>query len=192
MRHISDRFSVILDANVLYPFFVRDILLCFAESGFYRALWSADIMREWSEHLIEKRPEKKDDINRTITLMDEAFPEASVAGYADLISSFDLPDKDDRHVLAAAVKGQAAAIVTENQRDFPGHILDQYGIEVRTADEFLLETFQLYPTDALTTLKRRREEYIKPPMTAAEFINALIAKGLTSLAAELKQHEAFL
>lgn len=192
MRHIADRFPVMLDANVLYPLVIRDVLLTFAEAGFYRPLWSDEIMMEWSSHLKAKYPGKEDRIDRTIALMREAFPEAAVSAYSDLIPSLLLPDENDRHVLAAAIAGGAAVIVTENDKDFPKDVLAKYGLERRTPDEFLLEIFQLYPSDALAVLKRTRLGYTRPPMTAAEFVKTLLSKGLASLAAELKQHEALL
>ncbi len=64
MRCIADRFVVILDANVLYPFRVRDALLRFAEAGLFRARWSPTILDEWRRNLLKRRPELQDSIDQ--------------------------------------------------------------------------------------------------------------------------------
>ncbi len=76
--------------------------------------------------------------------MDRAFPEATVEGYGELVPALTLPDPDDRHVLAAAIRVGAQLIVTQNQRDFPDEALQPYDIETLTADEFLVSTYELY------------------------------------------------
>jgi predicted nucleic acid-binding protein len=107
MRHIADRFTVILDANVLYPFLMRDVLLSSARAGLFRARWSRSIMDEWVRNLISNKPEKERQIHRTASLMNERFPEAVVEDYEALIPSLSLPDEKDRHVLAAAIRAGA-------------------------------------------------------------------------------------
>ncbi|SRR5579875_386962 len=188
MRHIADRFTATLDANVLYPFLVRDVLLSFAEAGLYRPIWSAEIMSEWSSHLIKDKPDKKEKILRTVELMTAAFPEAMIDGYQRLVGALSLPDPDDRHVLAAAIRSGSSVIVTRNLKDFPSDRLAPYGIEVQTADDFVLNTVQLYTTDAVAALRIMRGQYDSPPMTPEQLQVALIADGLVSTAAELKRY----
>ncbi len=188
MRHISDRFTALLDANVLYPFMVRDVLLTLAYAGLYRPLWTNTITDEWRRNLIAAKPHLEPNLRDTVETMERAFPEAIVGGYEDLIPSFDLPDPDDRHVLAAAVKGSASLIVTENLGDFPEAILSQYGIEACTADEFIVNTIQLYTTDAVAALREMRSRYDAPAMTPDELRLALIAAGLVLTTAELGPH----
>lgn len=192
MRHVADRFTVILDANVLYPFLVRDVLLSLAAAGLYRPRWSRDIMDEWSSKLIETHPDLQVKITETIAKMEEAFPEATVEGYEDLIPTLHLPDENDRHVLAAAIKAGASVIVTENTKDFPPEILSKYELETRTADEFAVDTFQLYVTDALDAIRKMRERHKKPPHNADELIVALVARGLVDFANELAPHKKLL
>lgn len=192
MRHIADRFTVILDANVLYPFLVRDVLLSLAAAGLYRPRWSRDIMNEWSSKLIEARPDLRDKITGTVTTMEEAFEEAMVVGYEDLVASLHLPDENDRHVLAAAIKVGASVIVTENTKDFPPAVLDKYDIETRTADEFTVDTFQLYETDAVSAMQSMRKRHKKPAKTPDELIVALVACGLVDFANELISHKNLL
>ncbi len=188
MKHIADRFTVILDANVLYPFLVRDVLLSYADAGLYRARWTAEIMDEWTSHLIEKKPDKKANVESTAKIMLQHFPDAIVDGYQALIPALKLPDPDDRHVLAAAIKAGAHAIVTENLKDFPDECMAQYEIEVQTADNFLVSTFELYADDAIQAIRKMRARYHQPPISASELIMSLLRKGLVRTAAELKPH----
>ena len=97
-----------------------------------------------------------------------------------------LPNPDDRHVLAAAIKCGAQHVVTDNLRDFPSDILDQYDIQAIGSDEFLARTYDLYPVEALTVMKRLRRHYSNPSFLASEFVLDLTAKGLPKLAARLR------
>lgn len=188
MTHISDRFTVVLDANVLYPFLVRDVLLSFAYAGLFRARWTNEIMDEWVRSLTKDKPDKEKQILRTAEIMNNEFPEALVEGYERLIPALELPDPNDRHVLAAALKVGAHSIVTENLRDFPEEILSPLQIEVRTADEFLLSTFELYQNDAIEALREMRQRYKAPPYSSDELNLSLIKAGLVRTASELKPH----
>jgi predicted nucleic acid-binding protein len=185
VRHISSRLSAILDANVLYPFLVRDVLLSLAEAGLYRPLWTDRINDEWTSHLIERRPEKAAQIKVTVEVMNEAFPEALISQYEDLIDVLQLPDANDRHVLAAAICGSANVIVTENIKDFPLPILERYDLDARSADEFVLNTVELYPVDALAALRRMRLRYTNPPYAQNELLRAMLRCGLVTTAASL-------
>lgn len=137
MRHIANPFSAVLDANVLYPFLTRDILLSLAAAGLYRPIWTAEIMDEWQRHLVANKPGKKEAIARTAATMTKAFPEALVTGHDTLIPSLELPDPNDRHVLAAALLSGAGVIVTENLKDFPADKLSPYAIEAVSANSFV-------------------------------------------------------
>jgi len=174
MTHVANRFAAVLDANVLYPFRVRDLLLRFAEAGLFRACWSRQILDEWQLSLLASKPQLEASIRSQRLAMEEAFPEALVDGHEPLINALDLPDPDDRHVLAAAICAGAQLIVTENLRDFPEERLAPFGVEARSADAFLAGTFELYPTQAMLALKRLRAEYSRPPMTASELVMDLL------------------
>ena len=182
MRNIADRFVVLLDANVLYPFRVRDVLLRFAEAELFRARWSRDIIDEWTRNLIADKPHVEKSVRSQVAAMEEAFPEAMVEGYADLIPALNLPDKNDRHVLAAAIRAGAQHIVTENLTDFPKEATLPYGIEAVSADSFLASTFELYPTDAVKALRQMRKDYQNPHMDPSEFLLDLMRVGLARTA----------
>ena len=188
MKCVADRFVVVLDANVLYPFRVRDALLRFAEAGLFRARWSPLILDEWKRSLLEKRPDLEVSVNSQIAAMKQAFPESFVDGAEGLIDGLKLPDPDDRHVLATAIRTGAEHIVTENLRDFPDESLESFGITAVTADDFLSSTFELYPAEALAALRTMRRDYDNPPFTPGEFIFDLQKKGLPKLASMLKEN----
>ncbi len=186
MKHIADRFVVVLDANVLFPFRKRDVLLRFCEAGLFRARWSQQILDEWTNNLLAAKPHLAASIQAQLEAMERAFPEASVQGHEPLIAALTLPDPDDRHVLAAAISSGAQHIITENLRDFPEEVLSDFGIEAIDADEFLSRTFDLYPEAAIEALKLMRLSYRSPPFNPSEFVFDLTAKGLPKLASRLR------
>lgn len=192
MRYVADRFVVVLDANVLYPFRKRDVLLRFYQAGLFRARWSEQILDEWTRNLLKSRPDLEKSVRSQLKAMGEHFPEALVTGHMTLVDALTLPDMDDRHVLAAAIVCGAQHIVTENLSDFPADRLAEYDIEAIDADEFLSRTFDLYPSEALTVLRDLRAVYGRPPYSPPEFVLDLTAKGLPKLAARARQHQAFL
>jgi hypothetical protein len=183
MCEVADRFVVVLDANVLFPVRVRDCLLRFAEAGLYRARWSPQILDEWTHSLIEKKPHLESSNRSQRDAMACAFPEAIVEGYEHLIPALVLPDENDRHVLAAAIRAGAQHIITENLRDFPKEALDIYNIEAVSADQFLSSTYELYLSEATAALRKMRRSYRNPPMSASEFLLNLMRVGLPLTAA---------
>ncbi len=125
----SAKYTAILDANVMYPVNVFDILAQFSIEGLFTAKWIEDIDAEWTMNLIENRRDiHKDQIYRRRDMQRLAIPDWEVekTKYQPLIEALELPDANDRHVLAAAIAGHADSIVTFNLKDFPPEILDQY------------------------------------------------------------------
>ena len=116
--------------------------------------------------------------------MHEHLAEALVTGYEPLIGTLELPDADDRHVLAATIRCGAQYIVTDSLADFPAGVLARFDIEAIDADGFLSRTFDLYPSEALAVLHTLREAYSNPPFTPSGFVRDLAAKGLPRLAAQ--------
>jgi hypothetical protein len=101
-------FTAFLDANVLHPAELRSFLMCLAMSELFRARWSNDVHEEWISSVLKKRPDiSRAKLERTRELMDMKAPDALVAGYEGLIPDLDLPNPNDRHVLAAAILGRA-------------------------------------------------------------------------------------
>lgn len=134
----SSSFTVIYDACALYGAFDRDILMSVACGRLFRAKWSQEISDEWMTHLVANSDGRitAEQVGGILLDMQEALPDALVEGYEDLIAGLSLPDKDDRHVLAAAIRCGAQAIITWNIRDFPADHLSPFGIAACTPDDF--------------------------------------------------------
>jgi predicted nucleic acid-binding protein len=162
-------FKVVLDACVLYPFTVRDVLLQSAAQGFYQVYWSGMILDEVLRNLIRDGRMTEDGAAKLVTVMRRAFPEAQVTDYEALISSM-RNDEKDRHVVAATVKAGAQVVVTSNTRDF--YDLPS-GIDVQTPDEFLCNLFDLDPHRMIGVLETIAGRYRKPPMEILRIVNAL-------------------
>jgi len=186
MTDVADRFVVLLDANVLFPFRVRDALLRFAEAGLYRARWSAQILEEWESNLIKKKPHLAESIKSQLKAMKRTFPESLVVGFEPLMEGLDLPDENDRHVLAAAIQCGAQHIITENLKDFPLEVLEPLDLEAVSADTFLASTFELYPSEAIAALRKMREAYKNPGMSKSEFLLDLTGYGMVKTASLAK------
>jgi hypothetical protein len=97
-------FKAILDACVIYPAPVRDILLSFAGEGLFQPKWTWEIQEEWIRNLLINRPDlSRIQLEALVQTMNTAFPDANVLDYEDQIELIELPDKDDRHVVAASL-----------------------------------------------------------------------------------------
>lgn len=113
-------FTALIDANVFYGARLRSLVLYVAQTKLFRARWTNKIHDEWIANLINNRPDlKPEQLQKTRDLMNAAVPDCLVCGYEPLIPSFELPDQDDRHVMAAAVLTRANVIVTFNEKTFP-------------------------------------------------------------------------
>ncbi|HVZ31726.1 MAG TPA: PIN domain-containing protein [Polyangiaceae bacterium] len=131
---------VVYDACVLYPAPLRDLLLRIAVTGLIRARWTERILDECFRNIVAARPELDPTaLERTRELMNRAVPDCLIRGYEGLIDGLSLPDPDDRHVLAAAIRAGAQLIVTSNMRDFPENALAPYGIEAKDPDDFVID-----------------------------------------------------
>ena len=171
--------QVVLDACVLYPAPIRDLLLHMANEGLYRPKWSDQIQEEWVRNLLINRPDLSSrQLQQTTQAMNRAFPDATVREYEVLISTLELPDADDRHVLAAAIHGQASLIVTANLKDFPTLYLRSLGIEAQHPDQFIAQLFETNPADVLRAFQAQVASLRKPPRTAHEVLETLRRTGL--------------
>src|SRR5690606_10367687 len=144
---------------VLYPAPLRDLLMWLGLSGCFRARWSLDIHQEWQRNLLRHRPDlSAAQLDRTAALMDQAIPDALVTGYEPLMAGLALPDANDRHVLAAAIRCNASVIVTFNQRDFPAETLTPYDIESQHPDEFIENIIDLDTAAVLAAARQQRTQ----------------------------------
>lgn len=180
-------FTVIYDANVLYPSLLRDLLIRVAQAGLVRARWTDEILDEVFRNLLEDRPDLDPKrLARTRTLMNQAIRDVLVTGYEPLKEVLDLPDPDDRHVLAAAIKVGAQTIVTNNLKDFPAEHLAAWDIEARSADEFLLSMVDLSPKVVYGEVQRVADSTRRPPMSVDEVLTALNNQGLVETVTALR------
>src|SRR5450830_3721 len=172
-------FTVVYDACVLYPAPLRDFLMWLALSGCFRARWSERIHAEWKRNLLKNRPDlTAAQLDRTSALMDRAIPDAVVTGFEKLIPGLVLPDPDDRHVLAAAIRCNASVIVTFNQKDFPSAVLAPYGVEAQHPDEFIDDLFDLDPAAVICAAQRQRRQLKTPPLCVDDYLDILFRQGL--------------
>ncbi|MDM0053900.1 hypothetical protein [Variovorax sp. J22R115] len=106
-------------------------------------------------------------------------------GHEKLIAGLELPDPDDRHVLAATIVGHADAIVTYNLKDFPAAVLAVHHIEAQHPDEFIMNQLELHELTALIAIKEMRASWKSPARSAQELVRALELRGLPQTAAYL-------
>ena len=181
--------TALLDANVLYPAGLRDLLLRLADRYLYAPLWSADIHEEWMRSLLADRPNIPASVlERTRSIMDEHFPGAVVTGYAALAASLDLPDPGDAHVLAAAIEGGADMLVTRNLRHFPSERLAPHGLTAQHPDTFIADLLNADSEAVLIAVRGHRAALRNPPRSQEEQVAALERLGLTRTAALLRPH----
>ncbi len=161
-----------------------------ALTDMFRARWTDQIHDEWIKSVLEDRPDlKREQLERTRFLMNVHVRDCLVTGYEDLIEGLTLPDPDDRHVLAAAIRGAASVIVTFNLHDFPPEYLGKFGVEVQHPDEFITHLFDLAPDAVCAAAKSHRVSLKNPPKTVDEYLGALANQRLPETVSRLRQFE---
>lgn len=181
-------FTALFDACVLYPAPLRDLLMRLAMTDLFRARWSAAIHDEWTEAVLRNRPELKARLQRTRQLMDAHVLDSLVTGYEPLIATLDLPDPNDRHVLAAAIVGRVDLVVTKNLKDFPADRLAPFGIEAQHPDVFVRNLLGLHKAAALAAVAEHRASLRYPTKTVDDYLDTLLVQELPETVAFLRQH----
>jgi predicted nucleic acid-binding protein len=181
-------FPALLDACVLIPIKLTDLLLRLAEANTYRILWSTGVLDEVERTLVRLgvHPDKA---RTRIQQMCDTFPDAMVTGYEALIPAMTNHDKD-RHVLAAAVRADAAVIVTNNLKDFPHSALDPYDIDAVHPDDFLLDQLDLYPVPTVQCVREQVAAHRNPAISIDTFLmnfEKTVPKFARDLRARLNQ-----
>lgn len=138
------------------------------------ARWTEQIHTKWTRNLLQDRPDlTAASLRKVCDLMNKFAINAVVTGFENHIEALQLPDPNDRHVLAAAIHAKASAIVTFNLKDFPKSAVKPYGIRVLHPDAFFLEITQSYPDAALVALRKQRAQLLNPPISQKDFLNQL-------------------
>ncbi len=188
---MNEKPVVLLDACVLYPYILRDFLIHLSFTAkLYYPKWTQRIQEEWARNLIKNTGSidtKK--VARIQKLMNAAIPDALMEErtFEKVIPTLSLPDKDDVHVLAAAIAGDAEAIITFNLKDFPTSVLANYGMKAIHPDEFVLFLCSIGVDRVLDALITQAAIMQNPPKSARDVVNFLEKMRLTKSAVLLKR-----
>ena len=187
------RYLALLDANVLHPAFVRSAMLWFAHERLFRPAWSGHILEEWRRSVQRRHPDTSSDkLDALQTVMTEQFGDALIEGYEPFIDALNLPDKDDRHVLAAAIVGKCHGIITANTKHFPASVMAPFKMEVVHPDAFIVNIIDLHPGRALAACKHHRAAMKQSNPTADEYLDRFAAAGLVQAHARLSINKELL
>ncbi len=178
---------VVYDASVLHPAPLRDLLIRVAAAGLVRARWTDEILDECFRSILHRRPDLSPQrLARTRALMIDAVPDCLISGHETLIPDLDLPDPDDRHVLAAAMHAGAQSIITANLRDFPPAALEPFDIRAQGPDSFVRDLIRLDASLVGQVIREQAADLQDPPRSAHDVVDALKAAGLGDVTAELR------
>lgn len=174
----------VLDACVLYPAPVRDVLLSFAGEEMYQPKWTEEIQQEWIRNLLKNRSDLRDGQLRTLVkAMDEAFPDAHVLGYHGWIDKIKIPDKNDRHVVAAAMESNSDRIITFNLKDFPESQISGLGLISQHPDDFLVELIKTDEKSGIMAIDKQLSRLKNPPIDKGQLLHIFNNVGLPKLSA---------
>lgn len=178
--------TAVYDANVLYPNTLRDLLIRLARGGLVRARWTEHILEEMTAALRRNRADiDEGKIQRLRMLMNSAVRDCLVEDYEEITDSLVLPDRHDRHVLAAAIAASAQTIVTWNLRDFPTDALSHHGIQAQTPDDFISDLIQVSRPLVCSCVQQIVDARVQRPQTAHDVLKQLERDGLIRATAEL-------
>ncbi len=182
-------FVALLDANVLYPPYLRDLLLRFAQAGVFEPRWSAEILDEVARNIKKGRGEaEQQKVERMLSLMRRHFEDAEVTGYEALTPAM-TNDEKDRHVLAAAIVGGSDVIVTSNLKHFPRAALEPYDMDVQGPDEFLCHQWeQADPERIVYVLRRWTDQLRRHPATLEEILEERLFTTVPNFSSAVLQH----
>jgi predicted nucleic acid-binding protein len=176
---MASNLTVLYDACVLYPNYLRDVLIQLATTDLFRAKWTEQIHDEWIRSVLKNRPNiTPEQLSGLKLKINQSVPDCLVMDFEYLIPQLNLPDPDDRHVLAAAIVAQADVIVTFNLKDFPAAILSSHDIIAQHPDEFIADQLDLYPWRVLGAIEAIQNRLKKPPVSLDEYLAILVQQGL--------------
>jgi len=171
-------FAVVLDANVIVPIAATDLLLRLAERELFRPLWSARILDETFYAIAKIHPElTESQIRARLVAMNGAFEDALITGWEKIEASLELPDENDRHVLACAIVGGADATVTNNVDDFPTAVLATFCREAIGLDDFLLDLIDHAAGEVAGVIHEMARDMKNPAISTSDVLDAAARAG---------------
>lgn len=179
---------VLCDANVLYSILLTDLILSLGEAGLYRPRWTNEIHEEWKRNVLEDQPERtREELERRRAFMDQAIDHDLIEGYEHHIANLNLPDPDDRHVLAAAIESGAEIILTYNLRDFPPAVLSAYGMTTQHPDEFLCRQMAAAPMLVVDVIESMRLKRKQPEISRQQLLEKLTRVSIPQFVEMLRE-----
>ncbi len=158
-----------------------------AAANLFRAQWTDKIQSEWLERLLENEPDRnRGALERTVALMNAAVMDSRVTGYEYLIPTITLPDPDDRHVVAAAIRAKSDAIVTFNLKDFPVATLKPLNLEPIHPDDFVTYQLDLNEAAVIAAATRCCRRLKNPRETGKEYLDTLLQQKLPKTVSALR------
>ena len=177
--------KIFLDACVLVPIGLTNVILAAAEHNLTQPYWSPAVVEEAVRAISDIRLGLGEDrIRRRFTAMDLAFPGASVPADTSTLDDYDFPDPDDKHVAAAALAAGAQTIVTANTKDFPNPLMHRLGLSVMTPDELLLVLLDDDPEAMTSVVVEVAEALNNPARTVEDILVSLRLAGAPRFAAK--------
>lgn len=180
-------FAAVLDACVMVPVALCDTLLRLAEEQLYRPIWSKRILDEATDAISDIHPDiGSGALQRRVAYMNETFPGALIDDFEQIETGLQLPDPDDRHVVAAALRARADAIVTANLRDFPDHAMQRLDLEVISPDDFLLSQLDMRSAVVLDALDAQAAATRHPRRSVDDVLTSLAKAGVPNFVDEVR------
>lgn len=179
-------FTVVYDANALVGNTLRDLLVRIAQTGLVQAKWTERILDE-AFAVVQKSRLHVDpgQLNKVRELMVEAVPDCLVSGHEPLIDGLKLPDPDDRHVLAAAIRAGAQVIVTAD-KDFTAEALEPWDIEAKSPDDFVLDQIDINDRVIWACIEAIVNSRKRHPVTVEDVLGQLERSGLVRSTSALR------
>ena len=179
--------KIFLDACVLAPIGLTNVILTAAERNLVQPYWSPAVVEEAVGAISDIRPGLGEDrIRRRFTAMNSAFPGASVPADMSMLDDYYFPDPDDKHVVAAALVASAQTIVTANTKDFPKPLMHRLGLSVMTPDELLLALLDDDPETMTSVIVEVAEALQTPKRTTDDILVSLHLAGAPRFAAKVR------
>lgn len=163
-----------------------------AMTNLFKAHWTDHIHDEWINALLRQGKHSRESLERTRNLMDAHAQDAKITGYEPLIEIVNLPDPDDRHVLAAAIRSGANAIITFNQKDFPQDALEPYGVEALHPDDFIYYQIDMAPSVCCAAIRRQRLSLKNPAVSVDDLLATLQKQQLPQTVSKLREFSELL